>query len=689
MIEIVVNNTILDLSSDLNIPFTKLFDTEDFGKIAGGGSNISVLLPATSNNNLALGFPYLSEQRCFDVKIFRNSVTIFNGKMTIDEIELYDKHYSNEPKNYKVSFQGNSKVWIDLLSDTDISKLDWDFITLNNTTLEGSFNNFSATTGTPFDSTPLQTAFTLTKRRVWDLIDPNADYVFIDQFTPIFFIRDVIYKSLTDLGYKIESPFFESNFGKRLVCPYNFLKRRKDWKERNYVLVGQVFNSVPVSLLPNPTVFLSTPYEVNDLNNHYTTGYTVTETGRYEIKSVGKITSGSVGGGLFLVGFRRVNGGAWFSYGQSNVTLNALEFIPFEAGGTTSFFLNLNAGDFVEFGYTVAFTSAGNYNFEVQVEVNPILEYVENDIVNPQDCVPQYKMVDILKGMIHAFDLIIETDESTKTVTIDTRINYVGGEVEDLGTFIDLNSKSRVITAKNESFILNYPTDSTDETSTTVGETWGDVTVTSTKGCVTQEPKEDLNPFFSKTLMYYDNKLRFQSIAPTPNQRVYIPLIYGADIVKGDDLEEIADHAPRLLYFAGVLNANHLVNTKMYPATSTTTTFIPFGYSFVIDMLNFTNINLNYSDVTLNGTTYLGLVNGYKFLKLNEKLNADTLETFTFMNEYQLKALKSNKIYHIFGKNYRLKSLVYDFNKRAKLTLKRILYDRLINTVKTTINEFL
>ena len=112
-------------------------------------------------------------------------------------------------------------------------------------------------------------------------------------------------------------------------------------------------------------------------------------------------------------------------------------------------------------------TTSGNANGQYGIELNPLyVEYGQTydlqDVINPD-----YKQIDFIKGVSHAFNLKMTTDESTKTINIEPFDSFYKQEVDAVDWTYKLDRSSQTSDKWLESdlkrtLVFKYKSDDAD-----------------------------------------------------------------------------------------------------------------------------------------------------------------------------------------------------------------------------------
>jgi len=303
----------------------------------------------------------------------------------------------------------------------------------------------------------------------------------VADWRPSVFVKTTLDKIFSTIGYKINSAFMSTDMFKKLVWLLpNFKYNNPDDRTIQYGygnrFTGEGLISTETATASNGNTFVSTFFTINlndssDFVLDSTTAntgwdaatgvFTVQEYGEYKIKldNLGIYwdnLSGSGSSSTTTVDFvklslqiQTVGQSSWntisyhqsslFSASTNNNTINGT--INFGSLEITRFFnkddelrliyevsMNCNAGssnstslDFHLFGSSTptSATNSSNANATYTIAIDPLfVEYGQtydlSEVMNTD-----YKQIDFIKGIAHAFNLQMTTDESTKTINIE------------------------------------------------------------------------------------------------------------------------------------------------------------------------------------------------------------------------------------------------------------------------------
>jgi hypothetical protein len=197
-------------------------------------------LPATANNNRILNHIWKSnvdqsDKKLFGVKECRvlvNGIPFFDGMMQVKSSE-----HKGAPESYSCTLYGGNFSWMSTLKDKNLCEVfdhgetfTFDYVNIENTFLQTQ------------DTTHIQ--YPLISRKDFNYSSTNTlslqNYVnlrFVEQYPdwqPAFYVKNIIEKIFTNIGYKIESNFMDTNHFKRLLSDFPFLKNDSQNSSNNF-----------------------------------------------------------------------------------------------------------------------------------------------------------------------------------------------------------------------------------------------------------------------------------------------------------------------------------------------------------------------------------------------------------------------------------------------------------------------
>ncbi len=142
-----------------------------------------------------------------------NSMEVFKGSAVVSKVEM--QH--GKPKSFELDFYGNNSEWILPLKEVTIYDL--------YKHVKFIFNRSTITRSWMFDGRDesIPVVFAPVKYAGWLDPDTQTDKNYsVKSMKPSLSVYWILYWAFKSIGYKIESDFFDSNYGRRLVMPWTF-----------------------------------------------------------------------------------------------------------------------------------------------------------------------------------------------------------------------------------------------------------------------------------------------------------------------------------------------------------------------------------------------------------------------------------------------------------------------------------
>ena len=579
-----INNQIVDLDND--IPFPISYSIGDFKnpenrkrnvsktiKVVGTQNNKSIFAGAynlsLTDTGSALGFNFNPNVKV-KARYIRKGVEIFNGLVRLLNVEINNGNYIFEI----VLFADFINI-IKGMADINVNELDWKEYDhqLTKTNLENSWSTSVIKNGNPI---PNYTSGGPDGFGYWY---PVIDFAYqssvagglqtidIENFVPYVYVKESFEKCFENIGYTIDSSFFNEGMIKSLTWgfgggakqsnpPLDIIKREVEYNFNNSFsdnFIGSLgYNSY--------FVFVNRVYRLSQFaSTSVTDGYSQYDAtaGKIKIQSTGsynlKLDYNAIVGSSF--GFLEIRSRVF-----KNGTLIGLSN-SFTFSSSTNFAqitntnLSLIAGDEITVDFVIS-GSLGNsspfttqVNFDLNNSFNMELTslnsaYAENDIITLNRFIPDLKCSEFVKGIINMFNLYVSEPDEDGVIKIEPLQNYYDGE-ENWTDLLDhskaINIKPSVNdSAKKYSFKFAedkdfFNQDYFDKT----GERYGDYTF------------ESENEYSSNEINY---QLPFAQTVPVEIQPNYVlPKIVSIKVDKnGNDVVEPFKGKPRIFFNNGL-----------------------------------------------------------------------------------------------------------------------------------------
>lgn len=670
-IKVIIDGQVADLPPNgLNLPLTfALKDKNGLTINTGSRSEYAFELPATKHNDSIFNQFYdpavytLNEQMFLDASIEVDGMPFFRGRCQLQSANLRQDQYFWQGKNYKVAFYGNNADWATRIGDLLLRDLPYNAHTYS------YIDNLAAWTNTyptnDYKYIPLKLKDYTTVGQLDGLEDSH----------PALFIADLIDKIFASVGYTLNSFFFTTDFFKRLILPVPILNKRitNELYGQEYLNIeANFFQANYVGLLgtliyPTQTVFPSigpNPY------NNLTGVYTCPDVGYYlfEVEVIlSNITVTSAG---CVFGFS-VNGAAITDIWGTNGPFTTDTVIRGEK------LMFLNAGDTVEVSGLSTVVNPGTYDFASTLKVTAEPEFYNGININPKYIIDQsWKAIDLIKGLAHAFNLVFETNEGSRTVQIEPADTFVlesrnpldrdiedgfyESKFTDLTPYIDL-SKGGELTSDTKSLNqlrLKWKNDSNDPTVEALNQNQNLGVLEARFNFPVNRFKEGEtiieNPFFAPTLVLADNEIKFVDSVKTP----MIPIVWATNFLEtGTGTEVVSQMLPRLLVSDEVLSGDENGIINVFDGTSVSNYKCPLNYMIDYNDSDGYQTSLSFGDETVNGFPIAGLLKRFYLSEMLRIKGGKFLECYVFWDVVMLNNLTFRNKITINNNNYILQEI--------------------------------
>jgi hypothetical protein len=649
-----IDGTIVDLPQS-GLTYSLVYEVDDEGFVSGAYSKRSIELPSTGVNDALFDDWYAAgtnnELTAPTLKPFvfeDGGVQILSGQAELQSAILMSDRYRYKARNYKVDLYGTNADWTIRMKDLKLRDLDFTPAVLDTATV---IQGWSAmyNSGDYF-------GFTLIKWKEWN----TAGEVGIDEFTPFLFIRSIIDKAFDTIGYTLVSSFFDSDIFKRMILPLPMPERYPEEFSQDYINVELEEPGTNVSSTNITYVFpnyqqpnLSTPYNVS------TGYYTCPFTGYYQIQLSATVTSTT---GTW---------GAFFAATINNNTFPELSSIldlnpggpgtGNAAGNVVSDVLFLNAGDLISMVHVFG-PSDPSTIFTINMNIIGEAEYAFGSILQFKYLTKNWKVLDLIKGLQHMFNLRFEANPQNATLKIEPADPYLYRQDNapttvpqtletgfyqvpkfDSTQTLDLEVAAELINVNDidEVTIFSYITDSPSETAAETDEPLGifSAQYTLPQDRFNEKTTTIENPFFAKTIHTNDRSIQ----GATAITSLQIPLIYPQDYQLDPTATEIdSDIEPRVLYFVGFrgLQKDSTVN---YNFTGGIDLAPPL--SFMVNYNNAADFQIGFGREFIEGQQVPGLFESFWLQEYARKRIGKRLEAYMFWDLLTINSLSfQNKL---------------------------------------------
>jgi hypothetical protein len=665
-IKIIIDGQVAELPPNgLNLPLTySLRSREGLAINSGSRSEYAFELPGTKHNDNIFNQFYdpaiytITEQAFLSASIEVDGLPFFIGRCQLQSVTLRQDQYFWQGKSYKVAFYGNNADWSTRIGDLLIKDLTF---TPHVYSYADNYNAWYFEYPTSdFKYLPLKLKDWTVFGEVDALLDSH----------PALFIVDVITKTFASVGYTLNSFFFTTDFFKRLIMPVPILNRYLQGQYGKDYLNISVFDTQintnvsggTVFILPNQTVFpLVGPNPYNAISGIYT----VPDTGFYLLQIECTVSNITTTAGISLAFM--INGAPpSVFYGQANLTPPQPYTNDTTVTGEAVF--SLNVGDTVQVVGLVTIVSPGTFDYNIVFTVIGEAEIIDSTQLDLKYIIdPSLKAIDLIRGIAHAFNLVFETNEGSRTVQIEPADQFLlqsrepdGSDLEDgfyedpkLGEFspyVDLSKGGELVsdTKQLSQLRLKWKDDSNDPTAealnlnANLGILEARYNFPTSRFKVGETVVE--NPFFAPTLVIADNEIRDANSLKTP----MIPIIWATNYLEtSTSAETVTQILPRLLVSDPTLSFAAFPNgtINVYDGAATNPQANPLNYMVDYnDTVGF-QTSLSFGDVTVNGFSTSGLLKRFYLSEMVRKKGGKYLELFILWDVLMIQNLTfRNKI---------------------------------------------
>jgi len=642
----------------------------------------TIVLPGTANNNKLLGniFEFNNSNFTFDAaanvsynfnaaksakcRIEVNGLSILKGVFRLLEIV-----YNGKEVEYECSVFGElggfiSKVGNLRLEDLDFSTYNQNYTIAN---INTSFDNANSGTGIYYPLVDIG--------KVSDGTYGTAkkDYQY-QAFRPALHVREYIDKIITNAGYTFTSDFFNTDFFKRLIVPYN----AKALTKSGTLLANVLFDFIIVNTSGDPGP-ISVSGVVPILTSSLTDFILVGDTLKYTAADT-RILNIDINIDIELTP-------------STEVTFKLLKYSPSAAqlttvvANTTGTYniaasnISFATNDIVYLTYEMYIYSGDEMIINTgTMEVNTLAAVPINinigDAITVNDVIPKnIYQKDFFTSILKMFNLLVTEDK-----LIDKHLNikpYVDFYNTDRSTFIDYSSKidrSKQIRVKPMSEVnaryyeLKFKKDTdfyTDAYSKVYNEGYGDRLFDN--GLEFSKEKESLEVIFANAVLVgYSGE---DKIVPTI-------------LKKNNDAEERIDQVIRIMQCKKITG---VASYKIMDGASTLYTNTVYGYAGHLDDPDVPNADICFGVpkqiyfTLVSGNLSNNLFNTYYSSYMAEITDKDSrlLSAMVKLNDNEIYNLDFSKFIYIDGGLYRLQKLI-DYapneNETTKAEFLRVIY---------------
>lgn len=644
-----IDGTVVDLPQS-GLTYSLVYEVDEEGFVSGAYSKRGIELPSTGVNDALFDDWYAAgttnETTAATLKPFvfeDGGVQILSGQASLQSGVLMSDRYRFKGRNYKVELYGTNADWTIRMKDIRIRDLDFPSIVYDTAAVISGWGN-------TYDAGDYH-GFTLIKWKEWN----NAGQVGIDEFTPFLFIRSILEKAFDTIGYTISSQFLNSDVFKRLILPLPMPARYPEEFSQDYINVsleepGTTTGSFGLSYVfpsyqqPN----LATPYNI-------ATGYYVVPfTGYYQISVSASVTSAS-GTWNAQIG-ACINGAPIYFNNQAIFFGNFLSPVSGNLSGNIIYNVGyFGAGDTISLLHNFGGTDPTNV-YAFTMDIIGEAEYAFGSILAFKYLSKNWKVVDMIKGLQHMFNLRFEANPQAQQVLIEPadpylyrqnnaptnipqelRDGFYAVPTVDSTQGLDLEPGAELFNLNDvpKTTLFEYITDGETEAERELNEP---IKIFGSQYVLPQDRFNEVieqreNPFFAKTIHTNDSTIQ----GTTALGSLQIPLIYPQDYQLDPTATEMnPDIQPRILYFVGFRGLPSDSNVK-YDFTGGVELAPPL--SFMVNYNNNLDFSLSFANENVLNQNVTGLFESFWMQEYARKRIGKRLEAYYFWDLLSINAL--------------------------------------------------
>jgi hypothetical protein len=289
---------------------------------------------------------------------------------------------------------------------------------------------------------------------------------------------------------------------------------------------------------------------------------------------------------------------------------------------------------------------------------------------------PSLKAIDLIRGLAHAFNLVFETNEGSRTVYIEPADDYIiesrpatlnledgfytAQKGIDYTPFVDLSKGGELVsdTKQLSQLRLKWKDDSNDPTvealnlNANLGILEARYQFPTNRFKVGETVVE--NPFFAPTLVVADSEIVNVNSTKTP----MLPIIWATNFLEtGTGTEVVTQILPRLLVSDPVSTGDENGTINVFDGTSIVDYKTPLNYMIDYnDTIGF-QTSLSFGDVTVNGLAVAGLLKRFYLSEMVRRSGGKYLELFILWDVLKIQNLTFRDKIFINGNTYILQEI--------------------------------
>jgi len=699
MIKLFIENKELDINQGFSNQITYAIDDLQNLDTKANSFSKTIVLPGSTNNNKLLGniFDFANSNfynnnapnveynfnasKSAKMKLEMNGLQIMKGVLRLLNINI-----NNSVIEYEIALFGEMTGFISKIAGSKIEQLDfsdydhvWD-----STNIVNSWDNANAGEGYYYPLIDVGNVSQYSNNAQAQGHFNKIDYE-VRAYRPALFVKEYIDKIITSAGYTWESNFFNTNFFKSLIIPYNekvFVKRNATkylTAQRDINLICSATQNEPerTTYVPWPTYNLYSNFTINNLNNKFTfTGSfdtTVVIKGRIQGYTTGNVNN------TYKVGIERVGGILdWgietFIEANQSFVWDFNQTVIIRPGEGISMFGYV----FLELGVSAKITIT-HASLDVSPLLNSYVEYQIGNQIEINTIIPKnIYQKDFFASILKMFYLMVTEDKfKERHLVIEPWVDFYENDRTtylDWSDKIDRNNNIKIVPmseSNHRTYELKYKDDNdyfNEMYKKRYNKSYGQINYDTNLEFAKETSKTEV--IFSPTVLVgYDNCEKIVSTI----------------FKKSNNVEEAIDHNIR------ILQAKKIALTQTYNVTVTTaingtqnyiTNLSQYGYAGHLDNPKNCNIDSNFG--ALNETFFTlsagnlsnNLFNAFYSSYLAEITDKDSrLLTVTMkFTEQEIFNLNFAKYIFIDGVLYRLQKIIdYTPGELCKVELLRVI----------------
>lgn len=654
-LELDIDGQEMDIN-DIPISFDYQFeDAEDFQKKKGNQS-FNVTVPATVRNDKTLNtYHNPSVEDLTTGKIFKNHracrIASMGYELLVGKCFLISATHTHKPVDYKLNCYGGNADWMIDLKETTFYEILSDISFLfTKANIEASWLYNGLNENLPY-------VFAPAKYGNWlDDILQNENNITVGSMKPALSIYWALYRGFKSIGYQIKSDFFNTNYFRRAVMPWvwgNFLSSEGTKYEIHKFLAKSVNHYFGNGSMAAQYVNIDCSNDsINggfDNNNDYT--YVSPEMKwTYNPPHFGTLSVAmAIKVGVDVGCWSNSNADIWVDWFVNGVLIvsNQISHVqaPFistsastDTGIKEDFFIaDVNPGGTISAKIKARrFESKfGSSHQEISVE-EFMLDYFRIPIggtiaFDSYNALKKFKFLDLVRGVIDAFNLSVTTDSVNKVVLMEPHDDFFTGDYLNWDDKQDLKKESvmELFSDYEREVSFKFKDDSNDGIYKLIKDR--NINQPASGKYVFPDrfkagKKEFENRFFSTTMHYEADQ--FKDITGVAPQLV---IIVPENISNTSRSEAQNTFGPKLCWYKGLVSG-----VGGWKWEGETKVQLPYMFAVNYKPGGENDPVLSYSDENINGNLGIGLFKKYFWQRYAIMRNGQFYTTYLNLNNYDV-----------------------------------------------------